>query len=85
LKTTSVYAHAKPNDSSSRYAWEVQVRRHPWEISNFRLACHQKQWGRPGQFVVMGEPRLVRMRGQMAAAATPVNRTERRESSRRQN
>jgi hypothetical protein len=52
-------------------AWEDQVRRHPRAIPNFRLACHQKKWGRPGQFVVVGGPRVRRERRQPAAAAAP--------------
>jgi hypothetical protein len=49
--------------------WEDQVRRHPREIPNFRLACHQNKWGHRGQFVVVGKPRVVRKRRQPGAAA----------------
>jgi hypothetical protein len=53
-------------------AWEDQVRRHPRQIPQFRLACHQKKWGRPGHFVVVGEPRVLRGRRQPTATATPT-------------
>jgi hypothetical protein len=53
-------------------AWEDQVRRHAREIPNLRLACHQKKWGRPGHFVVVGGPRMVRGRRQPTAGATPT-------------
>jgi hypothetical protein len=51
--------------------WEDQVRRHTREIPNFRLACHQRKSVHRGQFVVVGQPRVVRERRQ-PGAATPA-------------
>jgi hypothetical protein len=62
-----------PTPALAIKAWEDQVRRRPREIPNFRLACHQKKWSRSGQFVVVGEPRLVRERRHPAAATTPAS------------